>query len=717
MPTIHLNPTKIGITSIVLLSILLVGGALASSGAYSTTSAPTSTQSSTSTFPTAPATWSGTSGKFLSGPQTVTPSFGAPPSASPSASASTSHFSGATPNVSAKPLAPKNKQKDVPAVVSCGTSCESVSSSGGVKTNPYGLNAFEETTTFSALAATPNYTIEPPDQGICANSQFVVEALNIGEIQVYSASTLQPVSNGYTTFDSLMALAKQGTSGWSSGGDIMCNYDYGNGGHWIFTEFVSASPEKPLVAGGQPGPFQGCFVGIKDSCYEGIAVSVTNNPLGKYYVYFYNPNKINNDPGVGYFLNDYVKTATTRDAFMMFYDEFNQNGTTIPACPAFGCGGFNGAQQVAFNKNALENGWSASKVTAAYENMGNAKNLYPIPANGAFQPAPASCFSGVYAGFVCWYQVIPAQSADPSQYDNSNGGTGYMFASLDFLGAGDNRAAVFAWSDLSALNSAGCSSCSSITFGGKLLTTPVVYRDEGVDCLVQYGGVCGLGKQKAGPIPLGDNCGPLIPTSTASCPEGGIATNGDGATQASYGNGHVWGAIATGLVQKFASSTEVHLGAAFWEIAASGGSASLTSGGYVSPAHADVEFASMAAMDSGGALISFTLSGKAFYPSSAYDTISSSGTVGSFITITALGKSPTDGFTEYQGYPGTTRPRWGDYGGAIYVPTLGVVFASEYIEHPNCSSNAFLSSGGSCGGTRALNGNWGSSINILPSPV
>ena len=85
------------------------------------------------------------------------------------------------------------------------------------------------------------------------------------------------------------------------------------------------------------------------------------------------------------------------------------------------------------------------------------------------------------------------------------------------------------------------------------------------------GGYCGLGKQKAGTIPLGDDSGPIIPTPTASCPEGGIATNGDGATQASYGNGHVWAAVATDVVQKFASSSELHIGAAFWEIAASGG--------------------------------------------------------------------------------------------------------------------------------------------------
>ena len=50
--------------------------------------------------------------------------------------------------------------------------------------------------------------------------------------------------------DTLMGLTRKG---WSSGGDIMCTYDYDNGGHWFFTEFVSESSEA------SGGPFAGCF--------------------------------------------------------------------------------------------------------------------------------------------------------------------------------------------------------------------------------------------------------------------------------------------------------------------------------------------------------------------------------------------------------------------------------------------------------------------------
>ena len=51
-------------------------------------------------------------------------------------------------------------------------------------------------------------------------------------------------------------------------------------------------------------------------------------------------------------------------------------------------------------------------------------------------------------GITCWYQTIPAQAPDPTQYDNSHGGSGFMLGSLDFYGNGDNRFAVFDWTGL-----------------------------------------------------------------------------------------------------------------------------------------------------------------------------------------------------------------------------------------------------------------------------
>jgi hypothetical protein len=733
----------ISLYTVSLLSTLAISGFLASPGVISAENSGSSppTQSSspiTSAAPTYFGSSAGLNSLFLSGPFSAPSAFGPPPTnpfGNPTAAATTSgDVNRVFPDHGLKPAVAQavgNPTLVDPPHSACSTSgsgCQSVSQdSGGAQTNPIGLNAVPNRLAYG-------FNIEPPDQGLCANSQFVVESLNIGIVQVYSASTLQPVANGFATLDNLLGLPSHASTpvpnhpltGWSSGGDIMCNFDSANGGHWIFTEFVSTTSEPA-------GFFTGCVPGLPDTCREGIAVSKTSDPTGAYWVYFLDPNFVNKDPGsgttagTGTMLNDFTKTGLTKNAFLLFYNEYNDVG------PGLGGGsGFNGAQEFAFSKISLETGAPAGSVKVAYENMAVAPNIYPIPANGGFQPGPGICDPNAAApNFdLCWAGVIPAQTPDSSQYDNSNGGTAWMVASLDLIGFGDNRVATFTFTGLCNLDST-CASPTTVKFGGTLYTTPqIVYMDEGFACPIQFGGFCGLATQKAGPIPLGDNCGFFGDSAIAvSCPEGGIATNGDGTTQASYAHGHIWTAVSTSVTQNFGDSSEVHVGAAFWAI----GSSSVSAGGIASAAHEDITFPSIAATDGGSALMSFTLSGPDYFPSSAFtwltagqqegdngDNGGSSGT----IHVTAAGKAPADGFTEYLFYPNNPnfRPRWGDYGAAIFVPSHdgkgNIYFASEYVQSPNCSDQQFLgtvSHGIRCDGTRTTSANWGSSINSIAS--
>jgi hypothetical protein len=688
--------SKTSIATLAVMSTLLL------SGISIPIAMANSNQTGTYTFPSAAATFTGSASGFLSGPTLVKPSHAA-------LQDPTTPSNPVIPYLNPKPNAvDPAPSSTIPPTVNCNgfgfsfgaSGCDSISlSADGANTNPDAINAYEN----SQVSA---FTVEPPDQGLCAGNGYVMEPENQGEMQVFN-SALKPVS-GVISLDSIMGLTARG---WSSGGDIMCQYDYANGGHWFITQIVSASSEK------SGGPFAGCFAGALNTCYEGIAVSVTSNPMGAYYVYFLNANAVNTDPGVGHFLNDFAKTATTNNAFLVFYDEF-----VLPSPP----GAFNGAQEFAFSKTALEHG--SSTVNVAYENMGSAPNLYPIPANGVYQPTALTGDA--------WYQVIPAQTTDPSEYDNQNGGTGFMMASLDFAGAGDNRVAVFDWTGLSNLNSPRCSSCGGISFGGQLLTGIVTYQDEGFPCLasdyLSISPLCGLAPQKAGPIPLGDSCvANGLATGVASCPESGIATNGDGATQAFYAQGVLWTAVSTIVDQTFGHQpSEYHVGVTYWGIdvdtSYSGVHPSIQQQGIVSASHEDLEFPSMAATG-GSVLMAFTLSGiggptgadhGGFYPSTAYVMLSQGwgGFGQNVIHIADLGASPTDGFTEYQGYAGSslqTRPRWGDYSQAVFDPTTGkFYFGSEYIQHPNCGDSAF-STDPTCGGTRAQFANWGSSINSI----
>ena len=339
-------------------------------------------------------------------------------------------------------------------------------------------------------------------------------------------------------------------------------------------------------------------------------------------------------------------------------------------------------------------------------------------------------------GIDCWAAQIPAQPASSADFDNANGGSGFMVGSLDFnsfAGApstGDNRIAAWAWTGLSNLNSSGCSSCSSIQFSGDLFSgvngTTTRARGRFPTGLIT--------PQKAGPIPLGQRCGQAGLASVPHCPEGGLATNGDFMTQVSQAQGELWAPLhdpgqpdvrllignapGRGVLRAQPQCVRHHR------------DVSLTNQGYVSAAHEDMTMPAMAAEGTGGdgnAILLATLAGNGgptgaddggYYPSTAYGRLNatSSGLTGSVINIADMGKSPQDGFTEYQGYPGVTRPRWGDYSWGIYLPDGSdrIYFANEYIQYPNCNGAQFnYNAIGTCNGTRDGQANWGTSVNYV----
>ncbi len=599
------------------------------------------------------------------------------------------------------PMVSKNGPDPAPPSVSCdplGSGCDKISLNGGGAKGVKGLNAVDSGT----LSTNPNGDIEPADQGLCAGNGYVVEDNNLGEILIFN-TRLNRISS-VIPLDTLMGLTSRG---WSSGGDISCVYDYSNGGHFIFTEFASASTQA------SGGPFSGCFAGVANTCFEGIAVTKGSNPFGPYNVYFLNANYNPAEPGAPFLLNDFTKIAVTRDTFELFYDEFPQ------VTPGIGGGGFNGAQEFAIDKNALERGLPVTLPDGTADPLFNVA----IENMGLLATPDGTCASDNRfhrAGITCWFSVIPTMPPDQAQYDNSHGGSGFMLDNLDYYGQGDNRIAAFDWTGLSALDSFGCATCGLVHFGGQLFSGVNFYFGEGVGA-----------PQKTGPIPLGDECGAAGLSTAASCPEGPIATNGDNFTQASQAQGQLWGAISTETNQSFAGepAPEVHQGAAFWVIGTksfdSSGVFTLTSQGYASPAHEDLAFPAIAAPDHGPAALFFTLTGNGgptgadnggFFPSTAFGWLSAGAgdLQGSKVSVADLGQSPEDGFGEYLGFPGPIGPRWGDYSAGVYDPvTDKIFFATNYIQFPNCAPPAFTLTLATCGGTRDVYANWGTSVNSV----
>ena len=398
-----------------------------------------------------------------------------------------------------------------------------------------------------------------------------------------------------------------------------------------------------------------------------------------------------------------------------------------------GGGFFNGAQEFAFRKSALEQGLPVKKngkpnpaVTVARENMGT------IPTPDGTCARDKILHQG---GITCWVAVIPAQPV-AGQFDNNHGGTGFMEGSLDFYGflplatSGDNRIAAWAWTGLSALNSSGCASCSSaIRF-----QRPALLRRRPL--LRSRDGQLRRDLRPAADRPdtAGRRVRRQLRHDAASCPEGGINTNGDNLTQVSQAQGQLWTATSTQIAQTYTrANAEIHMGAVYWVVNKRSfdktGKFTLTSQGYVSPKHEDLSMPAMAATPTNGgkAIMLFTLTGNGgptgadhggFFPSTAFGrlTSTSGGMLNSTVNVADLGKSPQDGFTEYQGFPGTTRPRWGDYSWGLFVPGTGgrIYFANEYIQYPNCTGKAFDPNAiPTCGGTRDGMANWGTSVNYV----
>ena len=614
-------------------------------------------------------------------------------------------------------LANATRSFPVPSV-SCqplGTGCDGISTSTGGATGVKGLNAVDSATSPLVPPAGLPKDIEPPDQGLCAGNGSVVETNNIGEILVFNTALKR--KSAPISFDTIMGLTKRH---WSSGGDPSCVYDPANGGHWFFTEIVWASPES------QGGAFTGCFVGVAHKCMEGIAVTDGNSPFGPYHVYFSNADYNPAEPGYPSLLNDFAKISVTRDAFMMLYDEFPLSGSL----PGMGGGFFNGAQEFAFRKSALEQGLPVKKngkpnpaVTVARENMGH------IPTPDGTCARDKILHQG---GITCWVAVIPAQPV-AGQFDNNHGGTGFMEGSLDFYGflplatSGDNRIAAWAWTGLSALDSSGCASCSSaIRFQGQLFSGVDRYYDPET---VNFGGI--FAPQRTGPIPLGDDCSAISGTDgplpggrdqhQRRQPDAGLAgarpavdrhqhPDRPDVYQSQRRDPHGRGVLG-GQQTVIRQDRQVHL----------------DQPGYVSPKHEDLSMPAMAATPTNGgkAIMLFTLTGNGgptgadhggFFPSTAFGRVTSAsgGMLNSKVNVADLGKSPQDGFTEYQGFPGTTRPRWGDYSWGLFVPGTGgrIYFANEYIQYPNCPGKAFDPNAiPTCGGTRDGMANWGTSVN------
>ena len=107
-------------------------------------------------------------------------------------------------------------------------------------------------------------------------------------------------------------------------------------------------------------------------------------------------------------------------------------------------------------------------------------------------------------------------------------------------------------------------------------------------------------------------------------------------------------------------------------------------------------------------IVAFNLAGPDYYPSAAYSRIDHWGT--GPVRVVSWGVGPADGFTGYPSQDPVDNgiERWGDYSAATTDAAGNFWFATETINQ-TCDLATFLGDT-TCGGTRTLLANWGTTI-------
>ncbi len=531
----------------------------------------------------------------------------------------------------------------------------SVSSGKKAKSNPVfnfgfeGLNHYQQRYSRGGN----QFSLEPPDQGMCVGNGDVVEVVN-DVFNVYSAATGASVLPDNTATNIVAGFPRNV----NHAVDLNSFYGYppainrstGVRGQFVTDPscifdaqtqrfFVVALTLDPQV----PGPCQGVF-----SCVNhlDLAVSQTNDPAGSWNIYRIDVTNDGTDTG-------------GKNAY-----PWHENG-------------FSGAQVYALSKAQLAAG--AASVTVQHIDTSGMVNA-PSDA-GSAQP-----------GFTLW----PAQSPGMSQFNLANNGTEYFLSSnaadeaqKPVSGTAGTRTSnqLIAWTltNTASLNTAS----PAVSLSNKILTVgqygvppkqqqpgsgaaPTTAVPQG-NCLndettLLFNGQTGCWKLLVGPT--AHAVGPEVVSSPDS--------NDTRMQQVMYANGKLWGALDTALNP---DGGPQRAGIAWYIV--NPATPKVVLSGYLGASGHDFTYPAIGVTASGRGVMAFTDTGNSTYPSAAYAPIDASLGVGAWNDVPGgVGAAADDGFSGYkqQNFPNPIRSRWGDYG-AVAVDGNSVWIASEYIAH------------------------------------
>jgi hypothetical protein len=552
------------------------------------------------------------------------------------------------------------------------------------------------------------FSLEPPDQGLCVGNGYVVEATN-DVMNVFNASGTSLLPDNTAT--NIVAGFPRNVN---HAVDLNSFFGYApaiNRSTGVFGQFVTdpsclydAQTHRfflvVLTLERTPG---GAFTLVN---HLDVAVSQTSDPTGSWNIYridVTNDGSPGNTGGPCPCLGDYPHIGADANGFYI----------TTNAYP-WGPGDFDGAQIYALSKAQLAAG-AASVSMFHFDTTGMVNATSPTT-----QTEP---------GFTVW----PAQSPGTSSFDTTAGGTEYFLSSNageeasgdDYTGSSTNLV-VWKLTNSSSLNTAS----PSLGLSNKVLTV----GEYGVPPKQQQPG---SGSAPGVNAPQGHcindtttvlfngqvGCWRLLVGAPGNEVVSRPDSNDTRMQQVMYANGKLWGALDTSLNPDGGAA---RAGIEWFIVNPTVGKVVLD--GYLGATGYDFTYPAIGVTAGGRGVMAFTATGNTLYPSAAFAAIDATSGVGAWATA-AEGLAPDDGFTSYTAQVGGVPPRtrWGDYGAAA-VDGNSIWIASEYIAAA-CDytdwGGPFFAGGtgdnllGTCGGSshgpgvRSALGNWSTRISKL----
>jgi hypothetical protein len=587
----------------------------------------------------------------------------------------------------------------------------SVHSGKKAKSNPQFDTGFEGLNLYQQRYARGGnqFTVEPPDQGLCVGNGYVVEAVNdvlnvfdMSGNSVLPDNTSSNIVSGFprdvnhaVDLNSFFGYAPaiDRTTGVRAQfvTDPSCLYDAGTGRFFVVVLTLETHPNGSFTL----------------ENHIDIAVSNSSDPTGTWTIYRVDvTNDGSNNPDSGNAcpcLGDYPHIGADANGFYVTTNAYPWNGN-----------GFNGAQIYAFSKAQLAAG--AANVTMVHIDTFGAVNA-PSDA-GSTQPGftvwPAQSAGNQFPGNAEYF--LSSNAADEATHPVAGFGGNYT----------SNQIILWTLKNTSSLNKAS----PSLNLSNKILTV-------GQYAIPPKQQQPGSGTAPGTDVPQGyciNDTTTLLSNGQTGCwrllfggepPHNEVVSTPDSndtrMQQVMYANGKLWGALDTAINP---DSGPQRAGIAWYIINPSAGK--LIMQGYLGATGYDFTYPAIGVTKSGRGVMAFTATGDNLNPSAAFAPIDAIVGVGPWNVVPGgTGAAPDDGFTSYKSQVGNPpRTRWGDYGSAA-VDGNSIWIASEYISTA-CNYNdwggPYFDGGtgdnllGTCGGAsqgpggRTALGNWSTYI-------